>query len=51
MYLGGLVELSKSSEIYSNPLHPYTKAWMSAIPIPDPKLEKDKKRIAQNKIN
>ena len=45
MYLGNIVELSKSSEIYQNPLHPYTKALMSAIPIPDPNIEKEKKRI------
>ena len=36
MYLGSLVELAESKEIFSNPLHPYTKVLMSAIPIPDP---------------
>lgn len=45
MYLGCMVELGESSEIYSNPLHPYTKALLSAIPIPDPAYEKTKKRI------
>ena len=36
MYLGSLVEVGESSELYHNPLHPYTKALLSAIPIPDP---------------
>jgi oligopeptide transport system ATP-binding protein len=39
MYLGNLVELASSDEIYYNPLHPYTKALYSSIPIPDPQLE------------
>lgn len=45
MYLGNLVELASSKEIYDNPMHPYTKALMSAIPIPDPEVERKKKRI------
>ncbi len=45
MYLGNLVELSESEELYDNPLHPYTKALMSAIPIPDPERERNKKII------
>jgi oligopeptide transport system ATP-binding protein len=39
MYLGNLVELASSDEIYYNPLHPYTRALYSSIPIPDPQLE------------
>lgn len=45
MYLGNMVEFASSDELYSEPLHPYTKALMSAIPIPDPDEEKRKKRI------
>jgi oligopeptide transport system ATP-binding protein len=45
MYLGTMAELTTSKELYKNPLHPYTKALMSAIPIPDPKIEKNRKRI------
>jgi len=45
MYAGKIVELADSEELYSNPLHPYTKSLLSAIPIPDPKIESKKKRI------
>lgn len=45
MYLGTIVELTNSNELYSNPIHPYTKALLSAIPIPDPKVEKSRSRI------
>ena len=43
MYLGKMVEMTKREELFSNPLHPYTQALMSAIPIPDPHLKR--KRI------
>ncbi|MEG3006279.1 MAG: ATP-binding cassette domain-containing protein [Oscillospiraceae bacterium] len=45
MYLGMLVEFTTSTELYANPMHPYTKALMSSIPIPDPQEEHAKKRI------
>lgn len=45
MYLGKLVEIAESNELYKNPLHPYTKALLSAIPIPDPDAAANNKRI------
>ncbi|MNO62672.1 Oligopeptide transport ATP-binding protein OppF [compost metagenome] len=45
MYLGRIVELAESEELYANPMHPYTKTLLSAIPIPDPEVEANKKRI------
>lgn len=45
MYLGHLVELTESEKLYDNPLHPYTKALLSAIPIPDPDIEEKRERI------
>ncbi|MEQ8156330.1 MAG: dipeptide ABC transporter ATP-binding protein [Clostridiaceae bacterium] len=45
MYLGRMVEKAESNELYSKPLHPYTQALLSAIPIPDPDEAKEKKRI------
>ncbi|WP_040164976.1 ABC transporter ATP-binding protein [Microbacterium gorillae] len=45
MYLGKFVEFGDTEEIFDNPTHPYTKALLSAIPIPDPKIERTRDRI------
>lgn len=45
MYLGHMMELAPSEELYENPLHPYTKALLSAIPIPDPDVQRTRERI------
>lgn len=45
MYLGKLVELASSDELYESPQHPYTQALLSAIPVPDPKMSKESNRI------
>ena len=42
MYLGKVMEVANRDDLYRNPLHPYTKALLSAIPIPDPKHKKDR---------
>ena len=42
MYLGKLVELSKTETLFSHQMHPYTKALFSAIPIPDPEIKRDR---------
>ena len=45
MYFGKLVEVAKSDELFKHPLHPYTKSLLSAVPEPDPNVEKGRKRI------
>lgn len=45
MYLGNMVELAESNELHKNPLHPYTKTLLSAVPVPDPAKSRARKRI------
>ena len=48
MYLGTIAEITDAKALYQKPLHPYTQALLSAIPIPDPKVEEEKQRIKLN---
>ena len=50
MYFGNMVELATSEELFKNPLHPYTKSLLSAIPLPDPVYEKSRTRIVYNPV-
>ena len=51
MYYGRMVELASSDELFAHPMHPYTKALLSAIPLPDPAYEKNRKRITYNRLS
>jgi oligopeptide/dipeptide ABC transporter ATP-binding protein len=42
MYLGKIIELAKDTDLYTSPKHPYTEALLSAVPIPDPKMKKQR---------
>ena len=50
MYFGKMVELADSDELFKNPLHPYTKSLLSAIPLPDPVYEKQRVRVTYNPL-
>ena len=50
MYFGNMVELASSEELFRNPMHPYTRSLLSAIPLPDPIYEKNRKRIVYNPL-
>jgi len=50
MYFGKMVELASSDELFLNPLHPYTRSLLSAIPLPDPIYEKKRRRITYNPL-
>ena len=50
MYFGKMVELATSDELFKNPLHPYTRSLLSAIPLPDPVYEKNRRRIVYDPL-
>lgn len=50
MYLGTIVELTSSSDLYANPLHPYTKALLRAVPIPDPEVAAENVGVLKGEV-
>ncbi len=50
MYLGKMVELAESDELFDNPIHPYTKALLSAVPVPDPTAEKHREKSSSTHV-
>ena len=50
MYFGKMVELADADELFKHPMHPYTKSLLSAIPLPDPRTEKNRQRIKYNPL-
>ena len=50
MYYGHMVELAETEELFAHPMHPYTKSLLSAIPLPDPRTEKQRQRIIYNPL-
>ena len=50
MYFGHMVELADSDELFAHPMHPYTRSLLSAIPLPDPRSEKNRTRIVYNEL-
>ncbi len=50
MYFGNLVELASSDELFARPMHPYTRSLLSAIPQPDPHIEKKRRRVTYNAV-
>ena len=50
MYAGRVIETGTTEEIFENPMHPYTKSLLSAIPLPDPEYEKNRQRIVYNPL-
>ncbi len=50
MYYGNMVELAETEELFAHPMHPYTRSLLSAIPLPDPRTEKVRKRIIYNPL-
>jgi len=51
MYLGSIIEIGKTDELIHNPLHPYTQALLSAVPVPDPILSRKRKMVELRKID